>query len=115
MSKLTFSKAAGKRSKVELVVDRRVVDQAYIDAENPIAFFSAEYMDLEDKNDEGGSVESKILGKKRESNLRRAESYLCEFFKLLAEINETDPEAVDELLEILTEAVEASTAGDSSE
>ena len=104
MSKVTFSRTDGKRSKVELVVDRKVVDQAYISAEDPVAFFSAEYVDMTDKEDAGETLSEKI----REKNIRRAEAYLCEFFQLLARINETDPEAVQELLEIIIESAEGS-------
>ena len=111
MSKLTFSKAENKRSKVELVVDRKVVEQAYIDEDNPLAFFSAEFVNMEDQADGSTSVEHAVEKKKRESNVRRAEAYLCEFFKLLAIINETDPDAVEELLEILIASVESSKAG----
>ena len=111
MSKLTFSKADGKRSKVELVVDRKVVDQAYIDEKNPLAFFTAEYVNMADRTEGDMSVERMVEKKKCESNMRKAEAYLCEFFRLLAIIRETDPDAVEELLEILTESLEASKAG----
>ena len=111
MSKLTFTRTDGKRSKVELVVDRKVVDQAYIDEKDPLAFFTAEYVNMEDQAGNSEAIEAEVEKKKRALNLKRAEAYLCEFFKLLVRINETDPEAVEELMEILIESVEATKAG----
>ena len=111
MKKFTVSRATGKSSKVELVVDRKVVDHAYIDAENPIAFFSAEFVELDGKGDEGETLEETVAKKKRESNIKKAEALLSEFFRLLATINETDPEVVEELLDIFVESIKESKAG----
>lgn len=107
MSKMTFSKASEKGSKAELVVDRKVVDQAYINAENPIVFFSAEFVDMNDADSE-----EKINEKIRECNIRRARAMITALFNLMAKIVETDLDAVEELLGILKEAVDASSVSD---
>lgn len=108
MYKVSFSHTGLKRSKAELVIDRKVVDQAIIDADNPVAVFVAEYIDAGAGADVfGGSAAGAVSQARQKNSLYLARMLLAEFLQLVAEIDETDPESVDDLLSELSNAFKA--------
>ena len=106
MSIPTFSLTEKKRSRVELVVDRHVVDRAVIDSKNPVAVFVAEYADPFSHMVNGESYSDTVARVRRESNIRVARMLWERFCELVSEIDKTDHKAADALLNSIADSME---------
>lgn len=111
----TYSFTSLKQSKAELVIDRKVVDQIILNAENPVAIFTAEYINPAAVSKNGESVASAMAKARQENSLRFARMLLTEFIRVVSEIDETDPLAVDAMLTELSQAFTVLTEGDPAE